>query len=92
MEILSSNQEILCQDGDEILLDSMQYRRQYYTSLACGDRLRLYQLKSSSLEPLDDKCKIPFFFSLKQDSNFYLFLYNYSFERSCHFRESLQTI
>ncbi len=65
VEVLSSN-KVQCQDGDIILLDSMQFRRKYYTSVTCGDRLSLYQINpSSTLVSLDDKSELVLYVFLK---------------------------
>lgn len=40
--------------GQEVLLDSMQHQKRYFTSTACGNRLRLHLLNSSVIQLVDN--------------------------------------
>lgn len=43
--------------GQEVLLDSMQHQKRYFTSTACGNRLRLHLLNSSVIQLVDNAGK-----------------------------------
>jgi hypothetical protein len=58
VNIVSSN-TLQCpsQNGNEVLLDSVQYEKRRYTLVTCGDRLNLYRLNSNALQLMDYKSK-----------------------------------